>query len=109
MCCRRIDEKYQQMEADLFNLIPVVSQIAENYQGRVFGVVKKPITPVGTVKVDDAYLEPSDEVKGDIAVSTSIWLNVTVCSSLWNKKRCFTAGTGSMRLMRESAPLQRSL
>ena len=67
MCCRRIDEKYQQMEAGLFNLIPVVSEIAENYQGRVFGVVKKPIIPVETVKVDDAYLEPSDEVKGDIA------------------------------------------
>ena len=33
MCCRRIDDKYRQMEADLFNLIPVVPQIAENYIG----------------------------------------------------------------------------
>lgn len=67
MCCRRVNTQYREMEADLFNLIPVVSKIEEHQQGKIFATVKSPKKVVGKVKIDDNYLEPPDEVKGDIA------------------------------------------
>ena len=67
MCCRRIDAEYQKMEADLFNLIPVVSTLAEAQKGRVFGVVEKPEKMIGGTKIGAEAIEPPDEAKGNVA------------------------------------------
>jgi len=67
MCCRRIDVTYRKMEADLFNLIPVVSLLAEQQNGRIFYDVVKVDVMLGKVKADQQYLEPPDETKGNIA------------------------------------------
>ena len=67
MCCRRINEKYRQIESELFNLIPVTSEFAKIYQGKIFGEVKKVKWLIGNVKIDDKYIEPPEQIKGDIA------------------------------------------
>jgi len=67
MCCRRIDTEYQKMEADLFNLIPVVSTLAESQKGRIFAPVKTPLEKIGRVKIGREAIEPPDEVKGNVA------------------------------------------
>lgn len=67
LCCRISNAEYRKMEAELFNLIPVVSAIAKKHEGKPFGEVKKPKQLVGKVKIDDNYIEPPDDVKGDIA------------------------------------------
>ncbi|MEE8587726.1 MAG: endonuclease, partial [Sulfurimonadaceae bacterium] len=67
LCCRQTNAEYRKMEAELFNLIPVVSAIAKKHAGKPFGEVKKPKQLVGKVKIDNNYIEPPDEVKGDIA------------------------------------------
>lgn len=55
------------MEAELFNLIPVVSAIAEKQEGKIFGEIKKSTYLIGKVKIDNNYIEPPDQLKGDIA------------------------------------------
>jgi len=67
MCCRRINTTYKQMEADLFNLIPVVSEVALKQGVRIFDDVKKPMFSIGNIMFDMDYMEPRDEVKGDVA------------------------------------------
>ena len=67
LCCRQTNAEYRKMEAELFNLIPVVSAISKKHEGKPFGDIKKPKKLVGKVKIDDNYIEPPDEVKGDIA------------------------------------------
>ena len=67
LCCRRIDTQYREMEADLFNLVPVVSSLAVLQKGRIFGEVKIPTERLGDVKMDENYLEPPNSVKGDVA------------------------------------------
>ncbi|MDA3945181.1 MAG: endonuclease [Helicobacteraceae bacterium] len=67
LCCRQTNAEYRKMEADLFNLIPVVSAIAEQQEGKPFGEVEKPTSLIGKVKIDSNYIEPPDELKGDIA------------------------------------------
>lgn len=67
LCCRQTNAEYRKMEAELFNLLPVVSAIAKKHEGKPFGEVKKPKQLVGKVKIDDNCIEPPDEVKGDIA------------------------------------------
>lgn len=67
LCCRLTNAKYREMEADLYNLIPVVSAIADLQEGKAFGEVAKPTHMVGNVKIDSAFIEPPDERKGDIA------------------------------------------
>lgn len=66
-CCRQSDAEYRKMEADLFNLIPVVSAVAEKRTDQIFQEVKAPKYRVGKVKMDDAFIEPPDNLKGDIA------------------------------------------
>ena len=67
LCCRRIDTEYREMEADLFNLVPVVSSLAVLQNGRIFGEINRPIEHLGNVKMDENYLEPPNRVKGDVA------------------------------------------
>ena len=67
MCCRRVNPKYKMMEADLFNLIPAISKVASKRESRLFFDVVKPEFSVGNLKFDDDFIEPRDEVKGDIA------------------------------------------
>ncbi len=67
MCCRRIDTEYKKMEADLFNLIPVVSTLAEAQKGWIYGVVKTPLKMIGRTKIGTKAIEPPDEVKGNVA------------------------------------------
>jgi len=67
LCCRRKDTQYREMEADLFNLVPVVTSLAMLQKGRIFGVVKVPTERLGDVKMDKNYLEPPNCVKGDVA------------------------------------------
>lgn len=67
MCCRRIDAQYKKMEADLFNLIPVISTLAEAQKGRIFGAVKTPLEMIGRTKIGSEAIEPPDEVKGNVA------------------------------------------
>lgn len=67
MCCRRINKKYKKMEADLYNLIPVVSEMKQIQKGKIFSEVKDPITMVGETKIGKEAIEPADNVKGDIA------------------------------------------
>ena len=67
LCCRRIDEHYRAMEADLFNLVPVVSALANAQQGRIFFEVKKPIGNIGDVIIGVTYMEPPLERRGEIA------------------------------------------
>ena len=67
LCCRRVNAKYKMMEADLFNLIPVVSEVAAKRGTRIFSDVPNPSFKIGSLKFDERYMEPSDEVKGDIA------------------------------------------
>jgi deoxyribonuclease-1 len=67
MCCRRVNTQYKKMEADLFNLIPVVSEIAAKRGTRIFSDVKNPSFSVGSTKFDTDHIEPHDEIKGDIA------------------------------------------
>ena len=67
LCCRQRNAKYKKMEAELFNLIPVVSAIAEKQEGKIFGEVKKSKQLIGKVKIDNNYIEPPDGLKGDIA------------------------------------------
>lgn len=66
-CCRLSSDVYKKMEAELFNLIPVVSAVAEKAKGKIFGEVKTPKETVGGVKFDENFVEPPDSVKGDIA------------------------------------------
>jgi len=67
MCCRRVNTTYKKMEADLFNLIPVLSEVASKRGTRTFSDVRYPSFSVGTLRFDANSLEPSDKVKGDIA------------------------------------------
>ncbi len=67
MCCRRIDTEYKKMEADLFNLIPVVSTLVAAQKGRVFGMVNTPLETIGSTKIGSDTIEPSGEVKGNVA------------------------------------------
>jgi len=66
-CCRQSDAEYRKMEADLFNLIPVVTAVAEKRTEQIFMEVKKPKYTVGRVKIGDDFIEPPDNMKGDIA------------------------------------------
>ncbi len=66
-CCRRVNSTYRQMEAELFNLIPVVSAVAEKRKDKIFGEVKTAKETVGGVKFDENFIEPPDSVKGNIA------------------------------------------
>ncbi len=66
-CCRLSSDVYKKMEAELFNLIPVVSAVAEKRQGKMFGEVKTAKETVGGVKFDENFIEPPDNVKGNIA------------------------------------------
>ena len=67
LCCRRIDIKYKQMEAELFNLIPVVSSFVPRQEGKPFGAVEHLLSYVGEVKIGQSYIEPPERFKGDIA------------------------------------------
>jgi len=67
MCCRRVNAKYKQMEADLFNLIPVLSEVAEKRGRRLFSDVVKPDFTIGSLRFDATSMEPRDEIKGDMA------------------------------------------
>lgn len=66
-CCRQSDAEYRKMEADLFNLIPVVSAIADRRKEQIFMNVKKPEYIIGKVKMDENSIAPPDSIKGDIA------------------------------------------
>lgn len=66
-CCRQSDAAYRKMEADLFNLIPVVSAIADKRKDQIFMKVEKAKYMVGKVKMDEKAIEPPDNLKGDIA------------------------------------------
>ncbi len=66
-CCRQSDAAYRKMEADLFNLIPVVSAIADKRKDQIFMKVGKAEHVVGKVKMDGKAIEPPDNLKGDIA------------------------------------------
>lgn len=67
MCCRRIDKQYREMEADLFNLVPVVTSLARLQKGRTFGEVKRVTQGIGDVKIGKRHIEPPQQVKGDVA------------------------------------------
>lgn len=67
LCCRRIDPQYRAMEADLFNLVPVVTSLAVLQKGRIFGEVKTATERLGDVKFDENYIEPPAKVKGNVA------------------------------------------
>ena len=67
ICCRRVNAQYREMEADLYNLIPVVSAFARFQEGKPFGLVKKPLHRVGEIKIGATKIEPPDDVKGNIA------------------------------------------
>lgn len=67
LCCRIKSVKYREMEAALYNLVPVVSAVANAQKDKAFGVVEKPTRVIGSVKIDSRYIEPPDNRKGDIA------------------------------------------
>ena len=67
LCCRRIDPQYRAMEADLFNLVPVVTSLVVLQKGHIFGEVKTATERLGDVKFDEHYIEPPAKVKGNIA------------------------------------------
>ena len=67
LCCRFENAKYREMEAALYNLIPVVSAIADIQNGKASGKVEKPTRVIGNVKIDSSFIEPPDNRKGDIA------------------------------------------
>jgi len=67
LCCRRVNAKYKMMEADLFNLIPVISEVAKKRDARLFSDVEKPDFIIGTLKFGDTVMEPIDSRKGDVA------------------------------------------
>ena len=67
MCCRRVNDKYKMMESDLFNLIPVLSEVSLKRGSRGFSDVEKPEFSIGSLMFDATSMEPRDAVKGDIA------------------------------------------
>ncbi|MBX7082911.1 MAG: endonuclease [Nannocystaceae bacterium] len=70
-CCRKSDASFARMEADLYNLVPVIGEIAEDRSDHAFAEIKGEERLYGMcdVEVDAsrAVIEPPEKVRGDIA------------------------------------------
>jgi deoxyribonuclease-1 len=66
-CCRKRDAAYRLMQADLFNLIPVASTVAQRRTEQLFFETGKGAEKIGEVRISADAIEPPDGKKGDIA------------------------------------------
>ncbi len=73
-CCRKMDKRFREMEADLHNLVPSIRSVNMARKNYVFGEYYSPQREKHyyhkcRIIIDDKYqvVEPCDEVKGAIA------------------------------------------
>ena len=67
LCCLQKSKRYQKIQGDLYNYIPVVSSLMKARGHRMFGVVKKADFVIGKTRFNQQFIEPALHVKGDIA------------------------------------------
>ncbi|MBL8946344.1 MAG: endonuclease [Myxococcales bacterium] len=70
-CCRKQDPVFAAMEADLFNIVPAIAEVAKDRSDFPFGEIKGEERMYGAcdIEVDGAkrVAEPPERVRGDIA------------------------------------------
>ena len=107
LCARKVDERFQAMESDLYNLVPVIAAVnrkRSNYRFEKIEGEEHAIQgcdfEVGDVKIfrkAKKAVEPRDEVKGFIAMTYlymtrayrseyQIWGDERDFMQEWNKK-----------------------
>ena len=67
LCCRQKNSSYQKIQGDLYNYMPVVSSLVKARGSRMFGMVKKADFVLGKTRFNEAFIEPGQSVKGDVA------------------------------------------
>ncbi len=69
--CRKVSDKFRQMEADLHNLVPAIGELNADRSNYQFGMIEGEIRRYGLVDAEVDFrlrvFEPRPEVRGDIA------------------------------------------
>ena len=68
-CLSKVSESFRLMEADLYNLVPVIGEVNQQRSNLPMGIVKSQIYKFGdcATKLSNSYIEPRNKVKGFIA------------------------------------------
>jgi len=70
-CCRRVDEQFREMEADMMNLVPSVGELNADRSNYAFFEIEGEVRKYGLcdfeVNSRQKIVEPSENLRGDIA------------------------------------------
>jgi deoxyribonuclease-1 len=68
-CCKKVDDEFKRIEADLHNLAPAVGELNGDRSAKPYGLIAEEIREYGACdfEVDKRLAEPEEDIRGDVA------------------------------------------
>lgn len=77
-CAEKTNDRYRQIERDMYNLFPAIGAVNATRANKRYGAIPGEDYPFGScmVKISSGYFEPPDSAKGEVA-RASLYMDAT--------------------------------